>query len=326
MTTRSSITMLTKVEQYITHSRSSGYKFETESHALRSFARYADLHAPGKSLTTELAERWATSSKLSRRAHQSKRLGIVRGLAEYLVKFDPKTEIPPLGLLGPSGGRRFTPRIYTSDEIAMLIRECRTRWASSSRYRSFIGTRNATVIGLLACTGLRIGEAMALTNRDVKLKDHLITVRESKNLPMRLVPITACAADQLRRYREVRDKLFGRCDLSEVFFRTFWGTPLHRNDMEKVFRQLREWTDLKGSSGRAPRLHDLRHTFACNHLLRAYREKRDIDNAVHDLSIYLGHAKLVSTYWYLSAVPELMKLSAGRFEEHYLHIRNGGKS
>jgi integrase len=252
--TTSTSALLKKIEEYVTHRRSLGYTDKKDVWLLRSFGRYADLHAPGEPLTRES------------------------------LTYQP-----------------------------------------SLRRDSFTGMRTATVIGLLACTGLRIGEALALKNSDVNLEERLLTVRQSKNLPMRLVPITDCAADQLRRYREARDKRFARCDASEAFVRSSRGGPLSYSGISSAFRRMRNRTSLKESLGRKPRLHDLRHTFACNHLLRSYREKRDMDNAVHELSIYLGHASLACTYWYVSGVPALLKLCAKRFEAYGLPSRNGGQ-
>jgi len=320
--TTSTSDMMRKVEQYVTHRRSMGYRIKTDAYLLRSFGRYADLHAPGEPLTVDLALRWATAPKGTLRIYHAKRLDALRGFARYLAIFESRTEIPPQGLLGPSF-RRVPPHIYTSDEIAALMRESLT-YRPSLRRGPFTGLRNATIIGLLACTGLRIGEVLALKNSDADLDQCLITVRQSKNLPMRLVPITDCTAGHLRRYRDARDKRFGRGADSDAFIRSPRGGRLSYESIEWAFGRLCERIGLKESLGRKPRLHDLRHTFACNHLLRSYREKRDIDNAVHELSIYLGHASLASTYWYVSAVPALLKLCARRFED-CLQSGNGGR-
>ncbi len=143
---------------------------------------------------------------------------------------------------------------------------------------------------------------------------------------MRLVPITDCAVGHLRRYRKARDKRFGRAGDADAFFRSPRGGHVGYGTMMWAFARLRERAGLNVSSGRKPRLHDLRHTFACNHLLRAYRENRDIDNAVQELSIYLGHATLASTYWYLSGVPALLEQCAKRGDAQGLQTRNGGPS
>jgi len=316
--------MLKKIEQYLVHRRSLGYRINTDGYLLRSFARYADLHAPGEPLTVDLALRWATSPRNTQRVYHAKRLDALRTFARYLVAFEPRTEIPMPGLLGPSF-MRVPPHIYTPQEIAALIRESLT-YQPSLRRDPFIGLRNATIIGLLACTGMRIGEALALNDENVNLDQRLITVRQSKDLPMRLVPITDCAVGHLRRYRKARDKRFGRADDSDSFFRSSRGGYVSYRTVMWAFDRLRKRAGLNVSSGRPPRLHDLRHTFACNHLLRAYQENRNVDNAVHELSIYLGHATLDSTYWYLSGVPALLEQGAKRGEAQGLRPRNGGRA
>ena len=316
--------MMKKVEQYLTHRRSLGYKINSDGYQLRSFARYADLHAPGKPLTIELALRWATDPKGTQRVYHAKRLAALRTFARYLVVFEARTEIPPTGLLGPSF-KRVPPHIYSRQEIAALMRESLTHQPSLRR-NPLTGLRNATVIGLLACTGMRIGELLALKDGDVDLEQRLIIVRESKNLPMRLVPITDCAVVHLRRYQKARDERFRHSDESRAFIRSPRGGHLGYGTMMWAFKQLRERIGLKSTSGRNPCLHDLRHTFACNHLLRAYQENRNIDNAVHELSIYLGHATLASTYWYLSGVPALLEQCVKRGETQSLRYRNGGRS
>jgi len=315
--------MIKTVERYVIHKRSLGYLFGTNSDCLRSFARYADQHAPGQPLTVDLALRWATATEEQRRT-RGRRLATLRAFARYLITFEPRTEIPPPRLLGPCV-LRVPPHLYTSQEIAALIHE-------SLAYRPYrqrdahLGIRNATFIGLLACTGLRPGEALAFQNQDVDLTRGLLTVNRSKNLPMRLVPITPCAVDHLRRFVEARDKHFGPSGDTDAFFRSPNGGHIAYITMFEKFLRLCQRTGLQKAWGRNPRLHELRHTFACNHLLRAYRENRNIDNAVHELSIYLGHANLSDTYWYLSAVPALLELCANRFEAQTRQPRKGGRS
>ncbi|MCD4830962.1 MAG: tyrosine-type recombinase/integrase [Anaerohalosphaeraceae bacterium] len=180
-------TMMKKVEQYLAHKRSLGYKMRTDGRQLQSFARYADIHAPAGPLTVDLALRWATSPEgiyrryqINRRYH-AQRLSLVRGLARYLMAFDPRTEILPRRLVVATD-TRVPPYIYTQREIAALIREC-LAYRPSMKHQAYTGVRNATIIGLLACTGMRIGEVLALKNSDVDLVQNVITVRHSKNLP-----------------------------------------------------------------------------------------------------------------------------------------------
>lgn len=320
--TTSAFTMMKKVEQYLAHKRSLGYIMRKDADRLRSFARYADLHAPGGPVTVDLALRWATSPAGAKHVYHVLQLGMVRSLARYLAVFDPRTEIPPQQLL-QSCSARITPYIYMRREIAALIRDLAT---DPGRKRGpYLGPRDATVVGLLACTGMRIGEALALKNRDVDLNRNVLTVRHSKNLPMRLVPISDSASRHLQQYRKVRDQRFGNSDDSDAFIRSLRGGHVPYNSIWFAFKRSRKRVGLENTTRRAPRLHDLRHTFACNHLLRAYRKNRNIDNAVHELSIYLGHVDLAATYWYLSAVPALLELCAKRCEAQGLRSGRGGR-
>jgi integrase len=321
MTTSS--TMMKKVEQYLAHKRSLGYKMATIDARLRSFARYADLHVPGRPLTVDLAVHWASSPKDSPPAYHASRLSSVRGFALYLAVFDPRTEIPPHRLLG-SARMRVPPYIYTRREVSALLHDIHS-YPPMLR-KPYTGTRNATIIGLLACTGMRIGEVLALKNRDVDLNRNVITVRQSKNLPMRLVPISRSASSHLQQYQKTRDQRFGTAEDSNAFFRSYRGGHVLYNVVWNAFVWSRKRVGLEGTTRRNPHLHDLRHTFACNHLVRAYRENRDIDNAVHDLSIYLGHSSLAEVYWYISAVPALLKLCSERCEAQRRRLRKGGMS
>jgi integrase len=313
-----------RVIQYLAHRRALGYRLYADGYLLRSFARYAECHASGQPLTTKLALEWATEPKSGKRLYHAKRLDALRSFARYLAVFEPRTEIPPTGLLGPSFART-EPHIYTPEETAALMRAALMN-KSWTRDRRINPLRNATIIGLLACTGLRIGEVLALKNQDVDLENGIIMVRQSKNLPMRLVPITDCTVDRLRAYLRMRDRCLGPSGEAEAFFESAYGGHFTYRSFSAAFCRIRERAGLNGqkASGRAPRLHDFRHTFACNHLLRAYRENRNIDNAVHELSVYLGHASLHATYWYLTGVPVLFAECLKRFEAQ--KQRNGGEA
>jgi len=317
--------MSNKVNRYIDYKQRLGYKFKTESFMLRCFARYADRHAPGKPVTVELALKWASSAKSENRRYHAKRLDALRAFARYLAAFEPGTEIPPRGILGPSC-YRVEPHIYTEEETVALTRTALEMKTYGKCFRTN-PVRNSTIIGLLACTGMRIGEVLALNNKDVNLDESIITVRDSKNLPMRLVPIMDCTVRQLREYENARDICFGPATESGAFFLSSYGTRLDHSSFFHAFSKILESAGMKrkDSSGRRLRIHDFRHTFACNHLLRAYRENLDIDDAVHDLSVYLGHANAKATYWYLTGIPALFEQCVRRFEAYCKKPGNGGE-
>jgi len=317
----STLSMQDKAREYIAYKRSLGYKYGKESYMLMSFAEYADHHAPGKPLTINLALRWSTKPQTENKTYHAKRLSALRTFARYLIVNEPETEIPPCGILGPSHSR-VEPYIYTQNEIAMLMGE-----ALKMTQVGLNTVTYSTVIGLLACTGMRIGEILALDREDVDLEKRIITVRDSKNLPMRLVPITNSTAAKLREYVEKRDHCYPQA-ATGAFILSAHGKRLRYNPFWSAFRRIREKAGMatENGSGHKPRIHDFRHTFACNHLLKAYRTKRDIDNAVHELAVYLGHANMKATYWYLTGIPVLFELCGKRFEEQVAKRRNGGEA
>jgi integrase len=245
----------------------------------------------------------------ARTLYQARRLQVVRCFARHCAIFDPATEIPPEGLLGRAQ-RRVTPHIYTEAELSALL-------AAARGLRSPTGLRAqtyATLVGLLSCTGLRIAEALNSSRADVDPCQAALTIRETKFRKSRLVPLHPTAAPALRAYARLRD----RCHPSpraDAFFVSEAGTPLCYSTVRITFRKLR--TALPGptpAGRRAPRIHDLRHAFACRRLLRWYAEGVDLDHAVLARSTYLGHAQVSDTYWYLTGVPELLDLAGGRFE------------
>jgi integrase len=178
---------------------------------------------------------------------------------------------------------------------------------------------------LLASTGLRLSEACRLHRRDVDLRGGLLTVRKGKFGKSRLVPLHPTAVEALTRYAAQRDA-FRSARRSEFFFFTDRASALTRKTVETTFSGVRHrlgWTAY-GRAGR-PRIHDLRHTFAVRRLLRWYEEGADVNRKILALATYLGHAKVTDTYWYLSAVPELMAVTARRFED-FAQPQQGGVS
>jgi integrase len=166
-----------------------------------------------------------------------------------------------------------------------------------------------TLLGLLACTGLRISEALALTIQDVGLVQGVLTVRFSKFEHSRQVPLHSSALPPLRRYARRRTTLFPQ---AEMFFVSDRGQRLQYGAVNRVFRGLSR--DMVPTNGRRHvRLHDLRHTFACRVLLRWQRSRRGVAARVVVLSRYLGHMHIRDTYWYLTAVPELLKQATATF-------------
>lgn len=303
------MTMQAAVDEYVTFRRSVGVALRIEGQLLQHFARFADQTGHRGPITTDLAVRWAKLPCGASSLYHAQRLDIIRRLARHRAPFDVGIEIPPEGLLGPSS-RRGPPHIYTQSQVAALMKA-----ASELRSTKALRAHTYTVLfGLLACTGMRISEALGLTRSDVDLEAGVITIRSGKVRTSRLVPTHALAAAALRSYAEQRDRRVAR-PRSDAFFLSESGTSLKYITVHHTFDRLRHQLGWKsGRQQRGPRIHDLRHTFTVRCLIRWYEEGAEIDRKIASLSTYLGHADVSSTYWYLSAVPELLALAAARFE------------
>jgi integrase len=302
--------MVDLVDEYLDYRRRLGFLLRIEGRMLLAFARYADRSGHRGPLTTELAVRWARLPAGASPLYQARRLEVVRCFARHRAIFDPATEIPPEGLLG-SAHRRTAPHIYSEAELSALL-------AAARRLASPTGLRPrtyATLIGLLSCTGLRISEALKLARADVDWDHATLTIHETKFHKSRLVPLHPTTVQALEVYAQFRD----RCHpvpQTDAFFVSERGTLLPHARVQITFRGLR--THLPGPprpEGRAPRIYDLRHTFACRRLLRWYADGADLDHAVPTLSTYMGHAQVSDTFWYLTGIPELLNLAAARFEQ-----------
>jgi integrase/recombinase XerD len=300
-------TLAHHIDNYMAIRRSLGFKLNSEHRLLNDFAAFMD-GAGASTATIELALRWTTTPTGVGHAYLAQRMRAVRGFARYLHGIDPATEIPPLELL-PARRHRPTPHIYSQAEIAALMTAARTLRPA---------LRAATVetlVGLLACTGLRVSEAFALDRADIDTDNRLLRIRDSKFGKSREVLIHDSTLAALNAYLERRDQLRPGGDRVCVFVSS-WGARLNHNATQRAFDQVRRAAGVTGSSpGRWPRAHDLRHTFAVNTLLGWYRSGDDVAAKLPLLSTYLGHVDPAATYWYLSAVPELLTLAAGRLEQ-----------
>lgn len=298
-----------KVERYLQLRRALGYQLRVEGRLLQQFAVFADAADHRGSLTTDLALQWARLPASGDRLYWARRLEVVRCFARHLAITEPDTQVPPRGLLGPAH-RRTTPHVYTKAEVAALMAAARRLTPSRGlRPRTY-----AALIATLACTGLRISEALRLTRADADLQRGILKIRETKFRKTRLVPLHPTAVVALREYAAARDRVI-QDGQSDRFFASGEGRPLPYSTVRNVFRTLCRSAEITGTGRRRPRLHDLRHTFACRCIERWYDAGSDLDHTVPALSVYLGHAKVSDTYWYLTATPGLLARAAARFEE-----------
>lgn len=294
------------LDDYLALRRSLGFKLISQGYLLESFVRYAE-QAGASRITVDLAVGWARLPSGRDPVWWARRLGVVRVFAKHLAAIDPTTEVPPADLL-PHRSRRAVPYLYSADDIAALMAAAR-----GIRYPLKAATYE-TLVGLLAVTGLRVGEAIALDRKDVDWKNELLTVIHSKFGKSREVPLHASTTAALRSYARLRDRL---CPQPQApsFFVSLAGTRLIYNNVHVAFHKMVRDVGLTPRSARCrPRVHDLRHTFAVTILLGWYRAGVDVQARLPLLSTYLGHVDPAKTYWYLSAAPELLELVCDRLE------------
>jgi integrase/recombinase XerD len=306
--------MLTQVQEYLVVRRALGVQLRIEGAQLLDFARYADSIGHRGPITIALAVRWARSSVRCSQLGWARRLEVIRPFARYRLAFDHRTQLIPSKLFGPAHPRK-QPHVYTETEIRALL-------AAASRLSPLDGLRPLTirtVLGLLACTGLRPAEAVKLTRFDVDLETGVLTIRETKFAKSRLVPLHWSATRALRRYVRIRDRKL-RVPIAPSFFVIDGGVPFTKSKLRTAFIRIRRglgWATTPPQ--RRPRLYDLRHAFACRRLLRWCAAGVDVHRALPALSTYLGHVKVSDTYWYLTGIPELMAITAERFERFARH-------
>lgn len=294
------------LDDYLRLRRALGFQLGRHGESLPGFVAFVEANGAA-TITVELAVAWARLPQGIKPITVDFRLSAVRGFARYLHAIDPAHEIPPPGLLAVPR-RRPTPYIYSPDQIAEVLRATR-RLEPPLRAVTY-----RTLLGLLAATGMRLGEAFALTRTDVDLVEGLVTVRHAKFDRMRLVPLHPSVTDALRAYDSARDRLCPTpsCD---QFFVSVTGCPLRRGEADRVFREITASIGLRTDTVH-PRIHGLRHSFAVRTLIDGHRDGADVSSLLPVLSTYLGHVEPANTYWYLSAVPELMQLAAARLEQH----------
>ena len=309
-------TLQALVERYLDERHQLGFSARTQAYALRSFARH--IHTVGHvgPITIEVMADWARSDSHASSDPRTwaRRLKSLRSFMRWLQHFEPGCEVPDDAIFGRLPERQ-VPHIYTEQEIIDLLAAAR-KLGPAPGLRGIV---YETLFGLLASTGMRISEALALTNADVDLKQGMLTIHLAKFGKSRQVPLHPSTVEALRLYRGRRD-LAGISvqDEAPFFVGTRGrrrGTPLGDRQVHRVFIELRERLGWRNrGTHHAPRIHDLRHTFVVRRIVLWQAQGVDVDQAMLSLSTYVGHAMVTNTYWYLSAVPELMALAAGRFE------------
>jgi len=299
------------VKDYLALRRSLGFKLREYGECLHDFVSFLKENGVSN-ITNKLAVEYATRRQDEKPVSWSRRLIIIRGFARYRTGADPRTEIPAVGLL-KFRSRRARPYLYSEDEIRRLL-EAALKMKSPHPLQPHT---YYCLFGLLAVSGMRLGEAINLQPQDVDWTQGVLTIRGAKFGKSRLVPLHPSTLAVLLDYAKLRDKIFIERPVS-TFLVTSRGTKLEKTNLSRVFRELsRQITIRKPGVRQGPRLHDFRHRFAIETLLRWYRSGEQVSRRMPVLSTYLGHANVSGTYWYLGSTPELMAAASKLIETRW---------
>lgn len=312
------LTMMDRANEYLAYRRALGFALDSSGTLLLQFARFADRSKHRGPLTADLALRWASLPQTASPRYRAERLSIVRGFARHLAAEDGRSQVPDRRLLGRNHDR-LQPHLYSDRQLRELILAA-AKLPPSYRLRPHT---YSTLFGLLASTGLRVSEALNLGKEHVDLARGILRIEETKFRKSRLVPVHSTTARALRRYARERDRDRLARD-SEAFFVGGHGQSLPYSTVRSTFRRLCTQYGWR-SNGMLPRprIHDLRHSFACRRLLRWYQQGVNVDHAIASLSTYLGHAKVTDTYWYLTGTAPLLATAGKRFEQFAGPARGG---
>jgi len=308
-------TLRQALQEYLSLRRGLGFKLREAGKGLHDFVTFMEQrHADY--VTHELALAWAQQASNVQPACWAQRLSFVRGFARHRSATDPRTQIPPPGLL-PFQPKRARPYLYSDDEIRRLLgaalkMPCRYE-RGALRPWIYHG-----LFGLLSVSGLRLGEARNLQLQDVDLEAAVLTIRGTKFGKSRLVPLHDSTCNVLADYIARRNRHWEARAVSSYLFVSSSGHRLDGGDIHRTFYALSRQIGLRGvSDSHGPRLHDMRHAFATNTLVRWYQSDQDPQCRLPILSAYLGHVHVEDTQWYLSSSPELMREAMRRLERRW---------
>jgi integrase len=296
------------LRDYLAVRRALGFKLNRAEKLLEQFVTYVEERGE-RHLRISTIVAWAALPANTHRNWLAKRLSLVRGFARHLHAIDSANEVPPSDLL-PWQRCRATPYLYSDAELAALLA------AATSLQTAYRVLTYQTLIGLLAVTGMRVGEALALDRNDIDVTHGVLTVRLTKFGKSRELPVHASTVEALRCYLGHRDRPHTAASVAAVFVSSA-GTRLCYANVLWTFQRLLCCAGItRRSAACRPRIHGFRHRFAVQTMLDSYRQGEDAEARLAILSTYLGHVNPKATYWYLSATPELLQLAADRLERH----------
>jgi integrase len=300
-------TLRERLDEYLVMRRALGFQLEDLERQVGLFLAWLEARGQRQTFTIDEAVTWA---RLNPDAHPSwwaTRLSLVRRFTSYLNANGVDVPVIPTGLL-PARKPRAVPFIYSQEDVDALLAACDTEFTDER-----LAATVRTVIGLLAATGLRIGEALNLRVDDIDQDNNVLVIKAAKSHE-RLVPIHPSTTTALREYFALPARTATHPDPHGPVFVTSKGTGYAYVSFQARFRGVREAAGLTARGRARPRLHDLRHTFATAHMTAAYTHGGDPDRVLSLLATWLGHCDAAHTYWYLTATGELMARAAGMLE------------
>ncbi|WP_182358599.1 tyrosine-type recombinase/integrase [Tomitella gaofuii] len=293
--------------RYLALRRDLGFQLDDVERQVGLFCTWLEARGQVDTFTIEDAVTWARANPEAHPSWWATQLSLVRRFAAHLHANGVDVPVIPSGLL-PARKPRAVPFIYSQDDVDALLVACEAEFTDER-----IAATVRTVIGLLACTGLRIGEALALGVDDVDLDNHVLVVQAGKSA-QRLVPVHPSTITALEDYLALPARVATNPDPHGPVFVTAKGTGYVYVSFYALFKRAREAAGLLPRGRARPRLHDLRHTFATAHMTAAYAHGHDPERVLSLLATWLGHSDAAHTYWYLTSTADLMALAAGRLE------------
>ncbi|HLE10983.1 MAG: hypothetical protein A2560_11845 [Bdellovibrionales bacterium RIFOXYD1_FULL_39_84] len=315
--------MINLVEEYLNYRRELGSELRSQGRELEKFAHDMDRVGCKGPLTNKIMLEWSAGSGSGDPTQFARKLNCLRLFAEYRALFDDKTEIPPKRIFGPAQIRP-TPYIYDNSALTEIAKSFDKLRSITKGQDGLMATTYKTITGLILCTGLRISEVFDILNDDINLEDGIIKVFETKFYKSRLVPLHPTAIVALKNYVQIRDKCFPR-RRSNVFFVGRTGAGLTKNSFRSRYRKILLALGLKEKGDKDYTIHNMRHTFVVRRLLEWHKNGEDTEAKIAALSVYLGHTKVTDTYWYFTAIPELMDIVGQRFEM-FASVNMGGNN
>jgi site-specific recombinase XerD len=308
------MTLADLVQRYVAFKRALGLRFESEANLLRAYCRALGA-IEAAAVTPEAVRAFlAGSGPVTTFWHLKYR--ILRSFYRYAVgrEFVAHSPLPPTVPRCPPG---LVPYIYSTADLQRLLAATAALRTRKSPVRDLVVR---TLLLLLYSTGMRIGEALALTLADVDLAEALVTIRETKCFKTRLVPLGPRLTDELTTYARRRQGLPQPAGVASAFFARHTGQPLCYDSVLREFRGLRQLADVRREpeARYQPRIHDLRHTAAVHRLVAWYRAGVDVQHRLPQLATYLGHVDLGATQRYLTMTPDLLHEASRRFERYAL--------